>query len=337
MRPMEIRCEPADEYPHEVGPEAHFNESVYTNCFDPVTGLGAFFRLGNRPNEGRGEVTVCVWLPDGRVAFTFARPEVRANVFTSAGLTFEVVEPFEHLRVTYDGTVLVLDDPLALNDPRAAFTSSPTATLTAEVELRAVSGMFGGEPTERIERPGEEFAKGHTEQLVRATGHLTVDGVRHDLDGAGLRDHSWGPRTWQAPWWYRWLTGNLGDDAGFMVSRIGRRDSDGVRAGFVWDGGQMHLCNHAEVATSWDPSGQYPERIEAVLAQRSPDGTTTAEWRITGEAGRVVPLRNRREGQVTRIAEAPTRWTLHDGRVGQGIAEYLDQVVDGVPVGVDAS
>jgi hypothetical protein len=332
---MEIRCEPADEFPHEVGPEEHFNESVYTNCFDPTSGLGAFFRLGNRPNEGRGEVTVCLWLPDGRVGFSFARPRVDANEFRSAGLTFEIVEPFEHLEVAYDGEVLVLDDPMVLEDPRKAFTESPTAHVEARLTLRAISTLFGGEPSERIERPGEEFAKGHTEQLVAATGHVTVDGVRHELNGAGLRDHSWGPRTWQAPWWYRWLTGNIGDDCGFMLSRIGRRDGDGVRAGFVWDDGTLHLCNHAEIATTWDATGQFPERIEALLAVRDGAGSTVKEWRITGESSRTVPLRNRREGMTTRIAEAPTRWTLGDGRRGQGIAEYLDQVIDGSPVGLN--
>ena len=36
-----------------------------------------------------------------------------------------------------------------------------------------------------------------------------MNGQRFDLDRAfGLRDHSWGPRFWQSPWWYRWLTGH---------------------------------------------------------------------------------------------------------------------------------
>jgi hypothetical protein len=334
---MEIRCEPADEYPHEVGPEEHFNESVYTNCFDPATGLGAFFRLGNRPNEGRGEVTVCLWLPDGRVGFMFQRPAVHGNEFRSAGLSFNVIEPFTHLEVTYDGPVLMLDDPTLLNDPRQAFTESPTVTVAASLTLRGASAMFGGEPTERIERPGEEFARGHTEQLVTVTGTITVDGERHSLNGAGLRDHSWGPRTWQAPWWYRWLTGNLDDGSGFMVSRIGRRDSDGVRAGFVWENGELHLCNHAEVTTTWADDGISPAAIDAVLAVRDSEGTELRRWNIHGDATRPVPLRNRRDGQITRIAEAPTRWSLDDGRQGQGIAEYLDQVIDGHPVGLDAS
>ena len=50
----------------------------------------------------------------------------------------------------------------------------------------------------------------------------------------------------------------------------------------------------------------------------------------------LIPLRNRRdEGLVTRISEGLTEWTLDDGRVGYGLSEYLDQIVDDQPVGLD--
>ncbi len=56
-------------------------------------------------------MTICLYLPDGRVAFMFKRPEVHDNdAFDAAGMRFEVIEPFEHLRVSYDGKVVVLDD-----------------------------------------------------------------------------------------------------------------------------------------------------------------------------------------------------------------------------------
>ena len=53
----------------------------------------------------------------------------------------------------------------------------------------------------------------------------------------------------------------------------------------------------------------------------------------------LVPLRNRRtspagEELMTRISEGMTEWTL-DGRTGYGLSEYLDQIVDGRPVGID--
>ena len=50
---------------------------MYFNVYDPAEQVGGFFRLGNRANEGHGEMTVCLYLPDGRVGFMFKRPEVQ--------------------------------------------------------------------------------------------------------------------------------------------------------------------------------------------------------------------------------------------------------------------
>ena len=212
---MRLRLEPVDEYMHELGPEPTFNESMYFNVYDPKAEIGAFFRVGNRANEGHAEMTVCVYLPDGRVGFMFQRPEIADNdAFDAGGLRFEVVEPFEHLKVSYDGKLVMLDDPLAMADPRSAFRDNPYLPCSVAIEYTRVSDMFGGEPEESHERPGEEFARGHYEQLVGATGTITVGEDTWTVDGAGLRDHSWGPRTWQAPHYYRWLTANGGRELG---------------------------------------------------------------------------------------------------------------------------
>jgi hypothetical protein len=339
-----VRLEPIDEYMHEVGPEPNFNESMYFNVVDHSSGVGGFFRVGNRPNEGTGEMTVCLYLPDGRVGFMFKRPEVRSNdAFDSAGLRFEVVEPFEELRVTYDGKVVLLDDPLQLEDPKAAFTSNPYAAVSVQLAYTRVSDMFGGEPDESHERPGgagsggweNEFAKGHYEQLVAATGSITVGDEEWAIDGFGLRDHSWGPRYWQAPWYYRWLTANIGPDFGFMLSRIARRDGEGTRGGFVWQDGRLHLCDRCDISTVWT-DGNYQQTIEASLGSNRSD----REWSIRGDVRTMVPLRNRRqtpdgEWLHTRIGEGLTRWRV-DGVEGEGwgLSEYLDQVIDGNPVGL---
>ena len=62
---MGVRLDEADEYLHELGPEPNFNESMYLNCFDHEQGVGGWFRIGNRANEGRAEGTVCLYLPTG--------------------------------------------------------------------------------------------------------------------------------------------------------------------------------------------------------------------------------------------------------------------------------
>ncbi len=319
---------------HELGPEPNFNESMYFNLYDPHANLGGFFRLGNRANEGSGEMTLCLYLPDGRVAFVFRRPRITSNdAFDAAGMRFEVAEPFVELSVSYQGSAVLLEDPLQMADPQKAFVSNPTTECAVRLVYRGCSAMFGGELDESVERPGEEFARGHYEQLVQATGTVEVGDDRWDVHGFGLRDHSWGPRSWQAPWYYRWLTGNVGKDFGFMGSRIARRDGPGTRGGFVWNAGELQLCRDFRIRSTWEGDGRYHGTVEAELV------TDERTWVVRGSVLALIPLRNRRadpDGNelVTRISEGLTRWTLEDGRIGYGLSEYLDQIVDGSPVGL---
>ncbi len=319
---------------HELGPEPNFNESMYFNVYDPVASLGGFFRLGNRANEGSGEMTICLYLPDGRVGFMFGRPRVTNNdAFDAAGMRFEVVTPFEELTVRYDGEVTILTDPLEMADPRRAFRDNPRERCSVELTYTGDSAMFGGEPEERAEPTGEEFARGHYEQLVGAHGTITLGDQAWDIEGHGLRDHSWGPRYWQAPWYYRWLTANFGAGFGFMGSRVARREGPGSRGGFVWDGERLHLCRDFTIRSSWSEEGRYHREIDAELIGAD------RRWKVHGTVMNLIPLRNRRTDEqgnelVTRISEGMTRWELEDGRVGYGLSEYLDQIVEGAPVGL---
>src|ERR1700710_1693937 len=80
-----FRMGPQDEFPHLPDASINFNESVYTNAFDLRQGVGGWMRLGNRINEGYAELSVCLYLPDGRVACQFQRPEIKTNAQFAAG------------------------------------------------------------------------------------------------------------------------------------------------------------------------------------------------------------------------------------------------------------
>ena len=339
---MGVRLEPADEYMHELGPEPNFNESMYVNVFDSLNYLGGWFRIGNRANEGTAEMTVCLYLPDGRVAFMFKRPSITNNdAFDAGGMKWSVVTPFEEIHLSYVGKVLVMVDPVDMAQPKAAFANNPYETCEVQLQFRGQgrASMFGGEPDTPHEAPGEEFAKGHYEQLVMGSGTIRVGDKEWTINGHGLRDHSWGPRYWQAPYYYRWLTGNVDASLGFMLSRVAKRDGAGTRGGFVWDDGRIHLCDHAEVSTEFVGDDKYHQHISATLRS----SRSQREWTFTGEVMNLIPLRNRRtdpQGNelITRISEGLTCWTMtspeHAGKVGYGLSEYLDQIVDNVPVGL---
>src|SRR4029079_8287704 len=106
-----------------------------------------------------------------------------------------------------------------------AFTENPYSEADIDITFtgQGRASMFGGEPDEPHETPGEEFAKGHYEQLVAGSGRIRVGEREWHVEGFGLRDHSWGPRYWQAPWYYRWLTANFRDDLRFLGSPVAPR------------------------------------------------------------------------------------------------------------------
>jgi hypothetical protein len=60
VRAVAIRLLPEDEFMHPNTGESNFNESMYFNFFDAAQRRGGFVRIGNRPNEGYAETTLCL-------------------------------------------------------------------------------------------------------------------------------------------------------------------------------------------------------------------------------------------------------------------------------------
>jgi hypothetical protein len=316
---------PDDDYVHPIGPEPNFNESMYFHFHDPTHKVGGFLRLANRPNEGRGERTVCLYLPGGDVAFGFARPAFQDDCrFRAGGLSVDVVTPLQCLQVSFDGQVNVLNEPAAMADPKLALSASPTAECQARLEFTAVAPPYA----ETFDGDAESFAPNHYEQLMRATGTLVVGADSFEIGGYGLRDHSWGPRSWQAPYFYRWVHGSRAG-RGFMGAYFGSPEGTDRRGGFVWDGDRLHVCDDVVVATRRDQD-QQQQAISVELR------SGRLQWNFRGEIDVSVPLRHRSKtgASATRIVESATTWTAEDGNQLYGMAEYLDQMRDGVPVGL---
>ena len=274
--------------------------------------LGGFVRLGNRPNEGRGEMTVCLYLPDGRVGFMFKRPEIHTTTrFDAGGLRFEVVEPFEQL----DGVVRGQGRAAR----RAAGDGRPAPGLHREpVRRRAEVRLTYAGVSDAVRRR----ARGVPRAAGRGVrqGPLRAAGARPrarspwatdtwGVDGFGLRDHSWGPRTWQAPWYYRWLTANFGDGLRLHGAQPHRPPRRPTAPGA---GSCGTASRHPPVSTTSrsPPSGRARTRYHRThpgLVHHGPgDGPRRRRRRsgsVTGEVLNLIPLRNRRDGLVTRISE----------------------------------
>ncbi len=334
------RLLPQDEYTHTPDAAANYNESMYFNVFDHATQVGGWFRIGNRPNEGYAEMSVCLYLPGGRVGFMFARPKISNNdEMNAGGLKIEVVEPFKRLRLTYEGKVCLMDRPFEMANPSKAFRDNPQVDCKVMLDYEGVSPMYGGETVRadgvpREIDPEKSFAKAHYEQHVAAKGSFAVAGEAFPIDGFGLRDKSWGPRHWSAINWYRWCPINFGRDFGMMLSIVTGADGAPHEGGMVFEGGAYDLISECKMDTDWDEHG-YQTALRAKVKTRGGKA-----YEVSGKVLSLIPLRSRRTGPDgselnTRITEGMTEYRCGD-LVGYGLSEYLDQIVDGKPSGMGA-
>jgi hypothetical protein len=323
-----------DEIVHAVGAASNWNESRYIDFFDLDQQIGGWLRIGNRPNEGRGEMSACLNLPDGTTAFMFSRPPISANELELGGQVWEVREPWRATRVRYSGEMLCLADPWLLTDPKRAFAESPRVDVKLDLTClgQGLASVMGADQDQidLIFLPGQ--ADFHYQHLVETVGKVTVGDSSWQVGGRGGKDHSWGPRNWHAKILFRWLIASVDDANGFMLVR-GVGPTKRTRSGFWWDDGQFRLVDTFEMTNRYAGSPNYELR-EVSVTLHAQDRVLTA----IGLPLAWVPLRHRQPGPdgneaTLRIVKSPMRWDVA-GKAAAGMCEYHDLMQDGRPVGL---
>ena len=331
------RADPADELFHPVGDDPAWSESYYFNFVDPRSGIGAFTRMGFRPNDGWADALHAVYLPHGRVAFTYGRrtdltPQLVATlgpVDPAVGnLTLRRGEAFRRWDIHYSGEAQDMADPtvmLAATKDRPAGWASP-AQLEMDVAFEALSAPHyaaGG-------------SQGHFEQTGRVTGTIGLGDERWEVDGSGVRDKSWGPRSWQAPGggsgaaspaadagrcFLNWFSMNFGAD--LALGGACTRTADGTFRGQGWiqrDGETLDLVD-VTMTTVFDPTN--PLLHDTVQLHGTDSAGTSIV--VDGEVLSICPTKIPRRDGVTFVNEGLARFRTGD-RTGFGIAEHWHAV-----------
>ena len=124
---------------------------------------------------------------------------------------------------------------------------------------------------------------------------------------------------------------NFSRDFAMMVSITCAPNGKPRSGGMVLRDGEYVMIRDARIESQYD-ADQCQTNL-SIWAR-----TDEREYNVSGRVMSLIPLRNRRntpdgEELLTRITEGMTEYTC-DGQVGYGLSEYLDQIVDGVPVGM---
>lgn len=321
-----------DEFMHPLGEDRAWSESYYFNFHDPERGVGMFARMGFRANEGTVDGLCGVYLGGHRVAFIYARERIADyNDLRAGGLSLERMAPFKRWGIRYRGPAQdIADDRILITrrKERPANWFTP-AEVTMDLNFAALNDPYY--------TPGSG-AHGHFEQVGHVTGRVAVGNDRWNVDGFGVRDKSWGPRTWQGGGggparpaaglaedagprpFVHWFSLNFGDNLAFGAS-CGRRGEEMRGGGWAWRDGKNLVLEDVSVTSTYEPGTILHRSL--TMTGRDSGG---AEHRIGGELITVtatkIPMPG---GGATFVNEGLARFTL-GGRIGYGIAEYWHAV-----------
>lgn len=171
------------------------------------------------------------------------------DVTLPCGYRYEVITPLEKIRLTYED---------------AARGNSFDVTLDA------------------IMPPAMLPSGKHFDQAMKTSGHVTLGGTRHTVDGYTVRDRSWAEARTEDPAplpAIHWLTMTFSDD--FAVHVTGLEDvatapwrerftvdeslPAAMNRGWVWRDGRLKALAFASIQTDWAPrGGQLGHRLHLV-------------------------------------------------------------------------
>ena len=303
-----------DEGFHDPGPDEQWSDSLYLGGGDAHGEVAFYARIGARPNEGVIEGALGIWLPPTRTGLpprfvlAFARDaspgDLPAAPITAGALTFTCDVPFEQWTIAVDGDARLWARAEDLGEHPGAHQK---VSVSGELRFSAWVPPFHFESGLTSAVAGR-----HYEQPGSISGELVVDGERFPIDGAGLRDHSWGVRDWQGVPYWRWM-GMLVDPEHFLlVNNVGLESGAEVVGGCLMLGGEL-----APIVTGRTEGTQRDFVAHATDAL----GRTAT---LRGAAISVAPLRQRRDERLTIVHEGLTRleWLGHESF---GISEWLEQ------------
>jgi hypothetical protein len=225
--------------------EPLWSENFLFALYDNRHNIGMWLHLGTVPTDWPlWEDRIYVTLPDRGVISMMAY-HATAVEHRPAGsvMAFQCVEPFRRWQINFDGFAWYTSEAAMEAGGEPRYRRRVKIALEVECvspvwDARATAGSSG-----QTGMLGQSWAKEHYEQLVRASGEMTVDDVSYDLTTTGWRDHSRGPRGRKSkdPWGGHVIGGcQFPSGKQFMFSRYWRPDGVVSMAGgmFVDEAGE---------------------------------------------------------------------------------------------------
>jgi len=328
---------------HPVGGEPAWSESYYFNFVDPNSKIGMFTRMGFRPGDGWADALHVIYLEGSRVAFTYGRRNIGADLTQYDGdlkvgdLQIDCLTPHKAWAISYDGPAQDVQDSQVLLSrsklrPEGWF---EPASLAMNINFDCIT-----EPYFSHSEDGSTGAYGHFEQSGRISGSISLGNKSWQVDGFGVRDKSWGPRDWGASQrtkgesanspafstnevptpFVNWFSMNFGAHSALGGSCFRQPNGDMKGAGWIQRDGTSAKLKNVRITSDYKAGSIMHD---AVRLTGTVEGGEDIE--ITGRVLNVCPTKVPMAGGATFINEGLAEFNW-DGKRGYGIAEHWHAV-----------
>ena len=311
-----------DELAHPRPDMPMWSENYLSGASFPASGAGVWLHQCRPQHDPRfWEEVFTFMLPDDRFLVakgaTLARPGEAA---AGPALVYECVRPFAEWRKSFQGLAR-----LATGDELRAGPLRDAPHLAVDMHLT----WTGSSPVFDMDMSEQSWAdvKAHYQQHCHVAGVLEFGGERMELEGFGMRDHSWGPRDLARLGNHAWIYCAFPSGKQLMYFHHDEAGGSGAleHGHEVVDGAFALVVNAGPLPLPREPGAW---KAPYALDLRLPDGTVrtlTAEI-ITGQPlsianGSEIILGAAGPDASHHLLECPTRFEW-DGEVGCGITEW---------------
>lgn len=316
-----------DEFPHDLCGNPDSNESVYFDFYDPSIRVGGFTKIERWGDSTASRVTTCCFLSDGRVAFSSRlSPETGQASFDSPGVEVDVVRPLEEVALAYRGEVRIPDEPRDRRSWGERQGGAPPVPVEVDMNFAAAAPVYVGRGHGGFGGREKGLPLGSYYQFVTVMGQIRVDRELWLVEGHGLRSHTWGAAHRQ-PLYRRRITAGAGPTFGFALWWDVGESGVAVQDGFLWDGTSLHSVDRSEVNSTWAGADSHPDCLDVEVCSGD------ARIRAQGKLAPLMVLPDVELPNSHQTAQGLARWTFEDGRIGYGVAEFSDALVEGIPAG----
>jgi hypothetical protein len=318
LRPAYL--EAADELSHPVADVPLWSENYLSHAAFPASGAGLWLHQC-RPayDHDLWEEIAVVYLPGDRFLVAKGAGPARGDEGPwGAALRYRCVEPFAEWTKTFRGAARLVTGEHLRSGP---LTDGLSVGVHLETTWRALGPAFDWDVSELSWADD----RSHYEQHCSVAGFLAFEGEQIELDGTGLRDHSWGPRDLSRIGRHIWAHAQFPGGRSFMIFHHVAPDGSVVSHVVLDAGGGLHPAELVGPAPLLDREDEAGHGYE--LTFRGRDGATAtleAEVRqvaTLGVTGMSEVVIGRPEPPASHLLfEGHTRFAW-DGETGYGLTE----------------